>query len=111
MPLFSLGYLLTVPAGASGEASVYTVEAARVLRNLKLTACFPPGQKFNLKVRVRVGLKQVLPSQGWLCGDGHAVAVESSESASSGERVIVEYRNDDAASPQSCLILVQGELE
>jgi len=108
---FSLGYRLTAAAGAKGEVTLYTIEAARILRLTGVTVTFPAGQAFKLEVSFFRGAQQVLPSVGVFVGDGSVLHVSCDISFQSGERVRLQYNNTDAAVAQSAHVTLNGVLE
>jgi hypothetical protein len=107
----SVATIITVNAGASGSTEIYTVEAARKLSNISLFVSFPNGQKYQLGIALFRGDYQVIPTKGVLAGDGTNLTVNSSEYADSGERLILRCTNKDTANPQSCFVVLMGDLE
>ena len=108
---FSLGYRLAAAAGAKGEVTLYTVEAARILRLTGVTVTFPAGQAFKLEVSLFRGPQQVLPNIGVFAGDGSVLHVACDIPIQSGERVRLQYNNTDAVSSQSAHVTLSGILE
>jgi len=109
--VISLAYKLTATAGASGEVTLYTVEAARVLTLKSLAVNWPGGQAFKLELAFYRGAQQIAPVVGRFSGDNGWLNVPCDAVLQSGERLRLAYTNTDTVNPQSCLIIVTGELE
>jgi len=107
----NVAYKLTADAGASGEATLYTVDDARVftIKNVKVN--WPNGQAFKLELAFFRGTQQIIPYRGRFSGDNGWLNVECDAVLQSGERLRLAYTNTDTVNPQSCLIVVTGELE
>jgi len=108
---FSIGYILSAPAGSKSSVLLYEVEAARTLKNVEVEVHFPSGQAFKLHVWLSRGTKQILPSKNYYAGDGHTVRDKCSDEIQSGEHIYLNYENTDSTNAQSCFVLLKGELE
>ena len=107
----NVAYKLTAGAGASGEVTLYTVEAARILTLKGVKVNFPSGQAFKLELAFFRGAQQIAPNVGRFSGDNGWLNVPCDAVLQSGERLRLAYTNTDTVNPQSCLIVVTGELE
>ena len=107
----NVAYKLTADAGASGEVTIYTVEDARIFKLKGLSVNFPAGQAFKLELAFFRGAQQIAPYVGRFSGDNGWLHAECDALLQSGERLRVAYTNTDTVNPQTCLIVVTGELE
>jgi len=108
---FSIVYKLTADPGASGEIVIYEVEPAYRFKTESVYIAFPAGTYGELEVAVYRGINQIAPSKGVYCGDNMVIEDEFVEDISSGERVILKYRNLNTTQVREAYIVVRGFLE
>ncbi len=110
MGLRSYAYALVVPAGASGRETILTVPDGRAFRLRSVTVAFPVGVEGNLKVRIMSGPFAVVPTEGYLQGDGVAIRVAADHEYSAGSTVDVEYVNSDTVNEHTVYIVLEGDM-
>jgi len=107
----SIAYHLEISGGQEGDVTIYTVEAAKKFKTKSVYVFFPIGNYFELEVSVFRGIKQIAPYSGVYKGDGNVIEDEFVEDASSGERVILHYKNNNSTETREAFVIVRGELE
>ena len=107
----SIGYKLEAAAGAEGDITLFTVPGAQIFKLTDITIRFPSGQNFQLELSLYRGAQKIAPYKGVYCGDALTLRDKSSRILQSQERLILHYKNNDAANPQAAFILVGGCLE
>lgn len=107
----SIPYYLQAAAGDSGEILIWEVEPAKKFKTSSVYISFPPGTYYELEVAVLRGIKQVAPYTGTYRGDAQVIEDEFIEDISSGERVVLLYKNNNATQIRECFVIVRGELE
>jgi len=108
---FSKPYKLTASAGAEGDVTLYTVPAARKFKTRSVYISFPVGTYFELEISILRGIKQIAPGEGVYVGDAQVIEDKFIEDMSSGERVILHYKNTNSTQQREAFIIVRGELE
>ena len=107
----SVPYHLQAAAGAEGDVTVYTVDAAKKFKTASVYLSFPAGTYFELELSIKRGISQIAPHQNSYVGDNQAIEDEFIEDVSSGERVIIHYKNMNATQAREAFVLIRGELE
>ncbi|RLF47328.1 MAG: hypothetical protein DRN20_06075, partial [Thermoplasmata archaeon] len=64
-----------------------------------------------LEVTIKRGIKQIAPYRGAYQGDAEVIEDEFIEDISSGERVIIRYKNNNETQVREAYVLIRGELE
>jgi hypothetical protein len=108
---FSIAYRLVANPGATGDIVLYQVEQAARFKTESVYVSFPAGTYSELEVAIYRGIMQVAPSQGAYVGDNQVIEDEFIEDISSGERVILHYRNSNTTQVRECFVIVRGFLE
>jgi hypothetical protein len=108
---FSITYKLTASPGASGDVTIYTVEAARSFKTESVYVSFPAGTYHELEVSIFRGIMQIAPGSGVYVGDNQVIEDEFIEDISSGERVILHYKNNNSTQTREAFIVVRGFLD
>jgi hypothetical protein len=108
---FSATYHLIANAGASGDVTIYEVEAARSFKTESVYVSFPAGTYHELEVSIYRGIKQIAPGYGVYVGDNQVIEDEFIEDISSGEHVILHYKNNNATQTREAFVIVRGFLE
>ena len=100
-----------ITAAASAEADVvsYTVPAAEKFKAESVYVSFPAGTYFELELTIKRGIKQIAPENGVYVGDAQVIEDEFFEDMSSGERVVVHYKNTNATQQREAFVIVRGE--
>lgn len=107
----SLAYYLEASAGDEGDVTIYTVEAAR---KFKCTSCRIQWQKdsaFELQLYLKHGEYQFAPREGYYASDGGNLEDRFEEDFSSGDRLILHYKNTNTTTTRKALVIVRGYLE
>ena len=107
----SIPYHLVADPGAEDDVVLYTVEAARKFKTKSVYLFFPIGNYMELQVRIFRGMQQIAPYKNYYTGDGNVIEDEFIEDMSSGERVILHYKNTNSTQQREAFIIVRGELE
>jgi len=102
-------YLLTAPAGATGVANAVQVPRGHKYKLNKTTFIFPPGSGFYLQLKVLHGVMPVVPKEGYIVGDGHAITVECDEEYGGEEYIKIWYNNTDGSNSHQALIVFEGK--
>ena len=108
---FSIAYRLVASPGASGEVVLYQVEPAARFKTESVYISFPAGTYSELEVSICRGIMQVAPSQGVYAGDNQVIEDEFIEDISSGERVVLKYKNSNSTQTRECFVIVRGFIE
>ena len=108
--VYTYAYQLTASAGASGKVSAFTVTAGRKMRLREVKVFFPSGSNMYLSLKILRGEEQIVPDGGSLVGDNVVIPVPCDDVIESGQPVIVQYSNSDAANPHTALILFVAEV-
>lgn len=107
---YSVGIVVTAPAGAEGTTTAFNVTAGRKFKLTRVTFSFPAGSAFYLQLKVLRGNEQVVPREGYVVGDQCAVSVETNVEYESESPVVVYYKNTDTTNAHSVFILFEGEV-
>ncbi|MBW2562379.1 MAG: hypothetical protein JRE40_16225 [Deltaproteobacteria bacterium] len=97
MPVFSIAKKLTVPAGAEGTTTLYTVRSAQKLTLKRVIFHFPTGTSFSVGLAIRRGIYSVCPEKGLVYGDNCVIELCDDSIFDSGSSVDLYYSNSDAA--------------
>jgi hypothetical protein len=108
---FSIAYRLVSDPGASGDVVLYTVEPAATFKTESVYVSFPAGTYSELEVSIYRGIMQIAPSKGAYVGDNQVIEDEFVEDVSSGERVILHYKNNNTTQTRECFVIVRGYIE
>ena len=109
--IHSVAYELTAAAGASGEATAYTVTPGRKFIVNNVTFVFPVGSGFSLRVWIQRGTEKIIPKSGYVVGDGHRIPVLANIEFEGGSTIVVGYNNTDATESHKALIILEGVLK
>lgn len=109
--MYTVAYELTAAAGASGTTTVATVTSGRKLRLSRAHFIYPTGSGFNLRVSLWSGAEQIIPDEGYIVGDGHAVVVTCDKLIEGEHAIVAHYTNNDTGNSHKCLIVLEGALE
>jgi len=107
----SIPYMLTASAGAEDDVTVFEVPAARKFKTASVRISFPAGTYYELEISIYRGIKQIAPYTGVYQGDNEVIEDEFIEDISSGERVILHYKNTNSTEVREAFILIRGVLE
>jgi len=107
----SIAYYLSAAAGAEGDVTLYTVEAARRFRLQSALISFESDSNYELELSLLRGIRQILPSLGSYRAYKGNITDESNEELASGERLVLHYKNNNTTSARQALVLIRGELD
>ncbi|MBW2674935.1 MAG: hypothetical protein JRD89_16230 [Deltaproteobacteria bacterium] len=110
MPVFSIAKKLTIPAGAEGTTTLYTVRSAQKLTLRRALFHFPTGSSLLTGLAIRRGIYNVCPEEGLIYGDHVVIELADDSTFDSGSSVDLYYRNEDTANDHQILVIVEGEL-
>ena len=103
--------IINAAAGASGETTLYTESAARVLKNIKIQLRFPSGASDELRIRFLRGNRQISPESGYYAGDDIEYKMNLSEKLLSEDSLLVKYENTNTTESRKCYIFLEGDRE
>jgi len=106
----SIPYHATIPAGASGEVAIYKVPGGRSLRTLTTTIYFPLGQYGELHLSLYQGIRKLLPTVRDYTGENMAIADYTPAVWTTGETIILQYKNDNTTEVREGYITIEAEL-
>ena len=92
------------------EETLYTVEAARKFKLTKVVINFVADTAFDVEVIIKRGIRNIVPREGYISGDSGTIEVNAEEEISSGERIIVYWKNNNATTDKKFFVLIEGEL-
>jgi hypothetical protein len=90
---------------------IYSVEPARSFKTESVYVSFPAGTYSELEISILRGIMQVAPGSGVYVGDNQIIEDEFIEDISSGERVILHYKNNNSTQAREAFVIVRGFLE
>ncbi len=102
-------YIIVNP-GDSGEVIAYEVDPAKTFRTQSIYIAFPPGTYFDLELSIMRGIKQIAPYSGTYRGDASVIEDEFVDDISSGEHVIIKYKNNSTTQIREAFVIIRGEL-
>ncbi|MCD6434717.1 MAG: hypothetical protein J7L14_03820 [Candidatus Diapherotrites archaeon] len=111
MARITLAYQLTASAAGSGTAQIYQVPSAKKLTITKVRVVGTPGTEGQLKIAIRRGQLNVVPSKGYIYPGEAPIRLDCEVVFDSGDVVGVYYVNDDPTNPHTCWIYLEGTLE
>ena len=103
--------IINAAAGASGETTLYTESAGRVLKNIKIQLRFPSGASDELRIRFLRGNRQISPESGYYAGDNIEYKINLSEKLLSEDSITVHYENTNTTEARKCYIFLEGDRE
>jgi len=107
----SIAKYLSIDPGDSGEIVAYEVDPAKSFKTQSIYVAFPPGTYFELELSIMRGINQIAPYNGTYRGDASVIEDEFIEDISSGERVIIKYKNNNTTQVREAFVIIRGELE
>jgi len=99
----------TVGASATTTQAIYTVTPGQKFRLRTVKVWFPPGTNSELQVVILRGVEKVVPSDGYLVGDGQEFIYDVDLEYGSQEDVKAQLTNTSATASRSVQITLEGE--
>ena len=108
MGLVTVTRQFTVPAGSRILDTVYTVTPGKRFRLEMAEIWFPPGTNNELRVVLLRGVSRIIPSEGYVVGDGETFTFKANVEYGSQEAVKALLINASATSPRMAQITITG---
>ena len=96
--------------GEEGQIEVFTVKDAQKFRIHRVMFHFPAGTGYLLEIALFYGLDQLCPDVGWATGDNNQYSLSEDKELTSGDKLIIKYKNNDTTNSHKALVVVEGEL-
>jgi len=110
MAVFSAAKKLSIPAGAEGTETLYSVKSAQKLTLKRVIFHFPTGSNFLVGLAIRRGIYNVCPEEGLVYGDNAVIELTDDSVFDSGSDVDLYYKNEDATNDHQVVVIIEGEM-